>query len=718
MSQPKVKKVNKRNNTRSMILLTSILILASFVILFLLYITVPNILNMVLPFGMVLVAILSITQFVLLLQFFHAIKLIDNNANQLSQGQLNVSDIMADRTRGLETLTIAFNDMKRNLLDFIETTKSNVIVLSDAVDRVMKSLDMNFKGNEQIATNMATVSEKAQDQLKIVKDTLDSIEDMSVRINNISATLERIEQFVGDTVEITEDGSSHLDKYVGQMDIISSNLADTTNFIDTLNGHLKEIDQVGKLIINITEQLKLLSLNSSVEAARAGEAGKGFVVVAQEMNKLSAATRESIGQINDLLQNIMSSNEQVSQSIGSVSESFNTSKEIFHSVKVSFDTINKNANILNKDMKKVYEESRVISNNTQGIRDQGHVLHDASNEISSITQDVAAVTQEQLAENEEINSQAHSLQKMLSGIETLLKRYKTSVTPVQEASERNLRLVMVSLENHPFWNSVRQGALYAENELKGKNVTIDYITYDKGDHKQLIANLGEKIEQGCDGLILPGFIPGIEDRVAVANSRNIPVIAYNCDFNPGTNRLSYFGPDIAGAGRIAGELMAKAMEEEGQYAFFCGDMNNSINQIRRDAAVSVLKKYKNITLATEIEISTEDEFVYKNLKEVLQKFHRLKGVIITSSGVAAAAKAIEQAGRIGQTKIVCFDYEDEIIELIRKGIVYAALGQDPFGQGHDPIIYLYNYLVAGEKPEDVTYTRTEIMDIRNVGEIV
>jgi ABC-type sugar transport system substrate-binding protein len=202
----------------------------------------------------------------------------------------------------------------------------------------------------------------------------------------------------------------------------------------------------------------------------------------------------------------------------------------------------------------------------------------------------------------------------------------------------------------------------------------------------------------------------------VANRKNIPVIAFNCDFNPGTKRLAYFGPDIEEAGRIAGELLAKAMDEEGQYAFFCGDMSNSINQIRRDSAVSVLRKYKNITLATEIEFSTEDEFVYKNLKELLQKFYKLKGVIITSSGVTAAAKAIEQAGRIGQTKIVCFDYNDEIISLVRKGIVYAALGQDPFGQGHDPIIYLYNYLVAGEKPEDITHTRTEIMDIRNVGE--
>lgn len=44
------------------------------------------------------------------------------------------------------------------------------------------------------------------------------------------------------------------------------------------------------------------------------------------------------------------------------------------------------------------------------------------------------------------------------------------------------------------------------------------------------------------------------------------------------------------------------------------------------------------------------------------------------------------------------------------------MGQDPFGQGHDPIITLFNYLVTGEAPNNVTYTRTEVIDKRSVGE--
>lgn len=715
MSRQHLGKGNSKNKSRYLIFLMTILVLVITAIMAVLHLINQVAFGAVLPYGLLIAFILLGFQLVLLIRFFRSIQLIDDNANLLSQGKLNISDIISDKTKGLETLTIAFNDMKRNLMSFIESTKSNVIVLSDAVDKVSKSLDMSYKGNEQIAANMNTVAEKAQDQLHNVKDTLEHIEEVGQRINNITTSLENIEGFVENTVKLANDGSDHLDKYNVKIDVISTNLNDASNFIETLNSHLQEINQVGGLILNITEQLKLLSLNSSVEAARAGEAGKGFVVVAQEMNKLSTATRESIGQINKLLNNIMSSNAKVSESIDNVFTSFNESKEIFGSVKVSFDTINKNANILNDDMKKVYDEARLINQNTKGIHEMGLTLHDSSNEISSITQDVAAVTQEELAENEEINNQALSLKNMLSGIENLLKRYKTSVVPVKQDSPRRLKIVMLSPLDHPFWQGVRQGALYAKNELKSKNVDIDYVGFETvGSTFNEV--MRDKIEEGCDGIIAPGFIGQIEQNVALANRKNIPVMAFNCDFSEGTKRLSYFGPNVHAAAAFAGELLANALDDEGEVAIIRYGLDTSINQIRRDAIEAITKKKRKLRLVDEIECDVNPDVVYKNTKKVLSDHPDLKGLVIVTGGVSGAARAIEEMNRIGKTKILCFDYDDEVIQLIKKGIVCAAMGQDPFGQGHDPIITLFNYLVTGEEPKNITYTRTEVIDKRSVGD--
>ncbi len=715
MSEHSAENNKSRNQTRVLLFSNAIAIMVLLAILTILDVLNLEIADTILTIGLVVLIILAGFLLILLLRFFAAIHHIDDNTEMLSQGKLNISDIMVDKTRGLESLTIAVNDMKRNLLNFIESTKTNVIVLSDAVDNITKSLDMSYKGNEHIASNMATVAEKAQQQLKIVKETLEGIEEVANRANSITTTLANIEEFVENTVKVTEEGSEHVDKYNEQMDVISTNLSDTAAFIEALNTQLKEIDQVNSLIINITEQLKLLSLNSAVEAARAGEAGRGFVVVAQEMNKLSAITRDSIGQINKLLNNILNSNAKVSDSISSCVDSFDISKDIFNSVKDTFYTINKNTYILSEDMKKAYEESQLISENTKSISIQGQTLHDASNEISSITQDVAAVTEEELAENEEINNQALSLQNMLSSIENLLMRYRTSIVPVEQTSSKRLKIALFSPLDHPFWEGVRQGVLYAQTELKAKNVDVEYFGYTK-DFSKLNLDLKEKIDNNYDGLILPGFLGNIDEDINIAMRKNIAVMSFNCDYNEGVDRISYFGPDIPAQGRLAGDVVAKALDNEGEIALIRGPLETSINRVRRDAIFDVIAKKKKMKIAAEIEAETDNNRVYKNAKEALANFPNLKGIVILTGGIVGAAKAVEEMNLVGKVQIVCFDYDDDVLKLIKKGVIYAAIGQDPFGQGHDPIISMYNYLVTGEKPDTITYTRTELLDKRSVAD--
>lgn len=707
------KKIKKflfdQKNTQALVLRLTIIIPVLLVLTLVLGIVSPAIFSAAVYVSLTIILILSAVLLLFFAQFIKGIRLIDENAVTLSQGNLNVSDIISEKTKGLEMLASAVNDMKRNLLSYIESTKSNVIILSDAIDKVTKSIDMSYKGNELIASNISIVAEKAQEQLKIAKDTLDGIEKVSIGASRITTTLGTIENFMEDTAKLTSDGASHVDKYTDQTKLISSNLEETSSFIQTLDSNLSQINEFGKLIMNIAGQLNLLSLNSRVEAARAGEAGKGFAVVAMEMDHLSNATKDSVTKINQLITNILKSNAKVSEGIVNVSQSFTMSQEIFQSVKESFYTINKNANILNSDIKEVYEESIRISDNTKEISNYGLLLHDSSFEISSITQDVAAVTEEQLAENEEINEQALSLKKMLSSIQNLLKRYKTSVLPVEQASTKRLHFVMVSLVTDAFWQSVRQGALYAQNELKNKNVDLTFLGYEKID-RSVIEELNSYIDKGCDGIIIPGFISGIDDSIQKANLKKIPVMTFNYDIIDSSKRLSYFGPNIKAEGKLAAEILAKGIDGEGTILIFKGNSNSSVNNTRRDAAVAKLAKFPDIKIASEIDDIENVSQVYKKLKEVMYYIPNVDAILFIGDGVSGGAKLMEEMNLVGKTKLFCFNYNEDIAGLIRKGIVSKAFHQDSFGQGHDPIIHLYNYLVANEPVETNTYTRTEVID--------
>jgi len=662
---------------------------------------------------------LTIVLFFTLLKFFRSVDTVNDQAKMLAHGELNISDILPEKARGLEILAIAFNDMKSNLLSFIELTKTNIIVISDAIDNVSKSMDNSYLGNEQIATSMGNVAEKAQEQSRLMGDTMEKMDEVVNRIDNITASIKEVEKSVEKTVHATTEGVGHLDDYYQQVNIISENLNNTSSYIKRLNEEISQIDQIGKFIIQISEQLKLLGLNASVEAAKAGESGKGFAVVAHEMNLLSSATKDSVGQINAILKNIDRSSSSVSSSIDYCVENYDNSKEIFKSIKKSFEIINNSANLLETDMKQVYGDVTLINGSTHEVNQKSLLLYQASEEISNKTQEVAAVTQEELAELEEINNYTSSLQAMLTGIENLVKKFHTSVVPVETTSSKQLHITFIGPLDHEFWYGVRQGVLYAKKELSKKNVVIEYLGFKQDVGEQIKKATKEAIENGSDGIITPGFVPDLIPMIETASQKGIPFMIYNCDFPEKTKRVAYFGPDVNSSGTLAARLMVKSMDGKGDVVLLTGGLDAYVHRTRRDTIFAELKKNRGIKVFAEARCADDPEQTYITTKKLLSQNSNIRGIFVTGGTMAAAAKAVDELGFSGKTFVVCFDYNKEIYEYIRKGIIIAAIGQDPFGQGHDPIIHLYNMLITGKKPEnDVIWTRLEVVDKNNVNDLL
>ncbi len=643
-----------------------------------------------------IVVFLIIVLFVTLSKFFRSIGAISQNAEMLAQNELNIGDVLYEDAKGLEILAFAFNDMKSNLLNFIDLTKVNIITISDAIDNVSKSMDSSYIGNEQIAANIGNVAEKAHEQAKLMDDTMSRMDEVKNRIENITNSIEEVEKSVEKTVNATAVGVQNLDDYYHQVNIISENLNNTSEYIKKLNSEITQIDQIGKFIIKISEQLKLLGLNASVEAAKAGESGKGFAVVAHEMNLLSGATKESISQINTILQNIAGSSAFVSKSIDSCVNSYSASKDIFISIRESFDIINNSASVLGLDMKKVYNDVSLINSSTHEINKKSLLLHNVSGDISNKTQEVAAVT-------------------MLTGIERLVKKFHTSVIPVEADSKRQLRITLVSPLDHEFWYMVRQGVLYAIKELSGKNVVIDYlgIKEDVGDQIKILVK--EAIENGVDGIIVPGFDPELVELIEVAHQKNIPVMIFNFNVLKKSKSIAYCGPELYATGAIAIRNMVKALGGKGEVAIYYDGYNTHIDNVERETALAEIRKYRGLKVVANLQCGDSIDLSYSTTKDLLRQKPNIRGMIVKGVGLIGVAKAIEELGFVGKISIICFSFNKEIAEYIRKGIIYAAVIHDVFSQGHDPVIHLYNILVTGQKPESGNiWTRFGVIDKNNV----
>jgi len=652
-------------------------------------------------------------------RFFSSLDTINSHAVRLATGELNISDIPMDQAGGLIVLARAFNDMKSNLLSFIELTKGNVIVLSDAIANVSKSIEMSYKGNENIAVNINHVAEKAQEQLRIVNKTIEGIEGISKRVDSIIANITNIEKYVEENVKITKSGTDHMDQFYTQLNIISDNLNNTYEFFERLNAEIKEITEVSEFIIRISEQLKLLGINASVEASKAGEYSKGFTVVANEINQLAAKTKDGIARIQSIVESIIKSSGIVSESINNCVTSFNNSKETFDTVKEFFHTINNQSSLLNDGMRDIYTQINQINNFTKETNSMGEALHSASIEISEKTQEIAAVTEEELAELEEIKQNTLQLNNMLSTIQNLNKRFRTSIMPVAKSSPRKLKIAFMAPMDHTFWLSVRQGVLYAQKELKDKNVHVEYCGFPAGyTNDDLVNALNRFIDQGYDAYVAPGFFFSLLPVFDRLYAKGVPVISFNHDFPGGMRRLAYYGPDNYQQGVDAAKLMNKALNGKGNIlvAYRGNEYDEGLHKIRTRGFEDQLKNFKKLKIVGYVNVEDSYDTVYTQVKNFLANNKNVDGIFVAGGGPTGAAQAIAEAGLKGKTKIICFDHDKDIFKAIREGLIYAAIGQDPFGQGHDPIVYLYNYLVAGEKPpSDHIPTRFDVVDWHNVG---
>jgi ABC-type sugar transport system substrate-binding protein len=276
-----------------------------------------------------------------------------------------------------------------------------------------------------------------------------------------------------------------------------------------------------------------------------------------------------------------------------------------------------------------------------------------------------------------------------------------TVKPVATKSPKPIKIAVLGLENNPFWIPVKEGTLKAAEELAPLNCKVDWINAGAQHTTDVFSKAVEAaMAEGYDAIATVAGDSGLVPFINKAVEAGIPVATFNSETNTVNKRLFFVGADLYVQGQTAGRQMGKVLNGKGKVAVITGFFSVEAHELRRKGFEdTIVKEFPGITVVGRVENKDKADTAYTQAQDFMTSNPDLSAIYVTAGGPFGAAKAVEDAGKGGVVKIVSYDFVDETMEFVKKGVITGTLGQDPYAQGHDPAVRLYNYLVGGVIPE-------------------
>jgi diguanylate cyclase (GGDEF)-like protein len=171
-------------------------------------------------------------------------------------------------------------------------------------------------------------------------------------------------------------------------------------------------------------------------------------------------------------------------------------------------------------------------------------------------------------------------------------------------------------------------------------------------------------------------------------------------------RLFYVGADDYLLGCTCAEVMGGLLPDGGQVLLLSPTFRHAGVELRRRGFEStILERFPNLHVAGVAEsvfgTPSETPRTANLVRNFLRTHPQLAGVYSTEAyGALGAMVAIQGTPMAGRLVIVGHDILDETIVGLQAGLIGAVVTQDPFGQGHDTVIHMFNAAAHGWRPSE------------------
>lgn len=252
-----------------------------------------------------------------------------------------------------------------------------------------------------------------------------------------------------------------------------------------------------------------------------------------------------------------------------------------------------------------------------------------------------------------------------------------------------------------FYAQVRAGIKAAHKDLEdfGLNITILPTAEDKSYKEKEL--LEKALEKEVDGIaVLPINTEQMKRPINRVVEKGIPVLTFVSDIAE-SKRFCFIGLNNYKGGRMAGELMGKFLNGQGKVIINTNYTYNSCNRKRCKGFFKVLARYfPQIEIVSVVENHDSEKRAYNLTRDVLNRFPDINGIFTTNCVAASVGRALIDSNYEKKVRLIGFDITEEINLMLKEGIIYATICQEPFQQGYQAVKHLYEFVAQKKKPAE------------------
>lgn len=281
---------------------------------------------------------------------------------------------------------------------------------------------------------------------------------------------------------------------------------------------------------------------------------------------------------------------------------------------------------------------------------------------------------------------------------------------VASALSRKKPLVFAAVfprELHYFYDDVRRGFQDAIERLKDFRVAPlykDIETLGSGEEEALSSLLSQEIS----GVVFaPGHSHRFNHLINNFTQRGIPVVAVSTDA-PESKRLTTVCVNPRKNGELAGELMANWVK--GEVVILIGSQEIDDHYQKTIGFQKALAQFQpSPQLVAILESQESENRAEENTRKLLKNHPELSGIYIATANSVGVCRTLEESGRAQEIKVIATDLFPEVVHYLKKGVINATIFQNPYRQGFEATMSLFQFLVEGIAPPAYLYLEPVIV---------